>query len=316
MAVSNAEGSQLDFPGLPGVFDVKYPLAPVAQNGIVPFSGVIAEAIQSVAITSRVNSDPLLAIGYTGHAGYARKFGGVDITVDAVLTDNVNTSGAYGFNLDSFKNILPSGLTLYTTNGVIGKKVLVSGIYVNQISWNFNQNAEATTSWSFLGNGVSYENYNVAVSGTVGFKDFHCVSPLMWDEIHITDQVNSVVMTGVQSATFTASYNRQDIFQIGQFEPYDRVVIPPYNVTVTLNTLANDVRLTNWWDKFVPSYDPMSDCGNNIVIKVRTRSIVNDGIARDFIVASGLRPTNSTLNAAVGSNSTVALTFEGTALSF
>jgi hypothetical protein len=316
MAVSNAEGSLLQFPGLKGVFDVTAPLPPVVQNGIMPFSGVMAEAVQSVAITSRVASDPLLAIGHTGHAGYARKFGGVDMTVDAVLTDNVNVSGAYGFNLNSFRNILSGNATLFTTNGVNGKKVIVSGLYVNQITFTFNQNAESTTSWSFLGNGIKYENYDVAASGVVGFKDFHCISPLMWDEVHITDQFNNVLLTGVQSATITASYNRQDIFQIGQFEPYDRVVVPPYNVSVSLNTLANDVRLTNWWDKFIPTYDPTSDCANSLVIKIKTKSLAEDGTSKDFIIASGLRPTNSTLNAAVGSNSTVALTFEGTALSW
>lgn len=317
MSVSNSEGSLLQFPGLMGVFDVTNPFPTgYVQNGIHPYSGVMAEAVTTVAITSKVNSDDLLAIGYTGQAGYAKKFGGVDITVDAVLTDNVNVSGAYGFTLDGLKNILPGNLILYTTNGVQGKKVTVTGIYVNQVTFTFTQNGESTTSWSFLGNGLIPEFYSVANSGVVGFKDQHCVNPLMWNEIHLYDPNNGVVISGVQSATFTASFNRQDVFQIGQFEPYDRVVVPPYKVTATINTLANDVALTNWWNNFVPTYDPMSNCANGMIVKVRTQPLVNDATAFDFLIASGMRPTNSTLNVAVGSNATVALTLEGTKLSW
>lgn len=319
MPVANHEASLLEFPGLSGVFDPQYPIIGSGWwlgDSVEPYSGVMAEAVQSVAVTTRSEAENLLAIGYKGHAGYSKRFGGVDVNIDAVLTDNVNVSGAYGFELSQFDAQLSDDLRVFTTNSTVGKKVTVTGLYVNSISFNFNQNDNSTTSWTFVGDGVMKDDYIVATSGAVGNVDYHCVNPLTWDEIHIYDTTNGVVLTGVQTATFTANINRQDVFQIGQFTPYDRSVQYPYNVTVTLNTFANDVRLTNWWDKFVPDYDPQDDCDGGLIIKVRTQPIAGQANARDFIIASGLRPTTSTLNAAVGTNSTVALTFEGTDLRF
>lgn len=327
MAVANHEASMIDFPALQGIFDPKYrkttPGWLPTNTGVVqiPFSGVQAEAVQSVAITSRNAAENLLAVGYKGHAGYSKRFGGVDVTIDAVLTNNVNVSGAAGYQLSDFDSKLngnsTSGiLVVYTTNSTLGRVATVSGLYVSSISYTFNANDNSTTSWSFVGDGVIWSGYTVATQGAKGNTDYHCVDPLTWDEVHIYDGANAVVLTGVQSATFAANINRSDVFQIGQFEPYDRSVQYPYDVTVSINTLANDVRLTNWWDKFVPNYDPMSDCGGGLVIKVRTQSIAGQAAARDFIIASGLRPTTATLNAAVGSNSTVALNFQGTSLYF
>lgn len=257
----------------------------------------------------------MLAIGNKGHAGYIKQFGGVDVTIDAIMTDNAAVSGAYGYQLSDFDNKLLSGLTLYTTNGTLGKSESVSGLYVTSISYTFNANGASHTAWNFVGDGVTHSGYIVATQGSQGYRDYHCVNPLTWDEVNIFDGKNSIILTGVQSATFTANINRSEIFQIGQFSPYDRAVVYPYQVTVSINTLANDVQLTNWWDKFVPTYDPMTDCAGGLVIKVRTGA---NGVAApaDMIIASGLRPTTSTLNAAVGSNSTVVLSFEGTSMYF
>lgn len=324
MAVSNHEASDLNFPGLPGIFDKRYrkvtaswtPAGWGVITGVaIPFSGVMAEAVQTVAVTSRNSAENLLAIGNKGHAGYSKRFGGVDVTVDAVMTDNYAVSGAYGYQLSDFDNQLLSGMVLTTTNSSLGRVETVSGLYVTSISFNFNANANSTTSWSFVGDGVVHSGYVVATQGAIGNRVYQCVNPLTWDEINIFDGTNSVILTGVQSATFTANINRSEIFQIGQFTPYDRAVTYPYDVTVSINTLANDVNLTNWWNKFIPSYDPMSDCANGLAITVRTGPNLGGG-NREMIVASGLRPSTSTLNAAVGSNTTVALTFLGTDLRF
>lgn len=315
MSVANHEASLLTFPGLPGVFDVNAPKLTAGWLGSnLPYSGVMAEAVQSVAITSRNSAENLLAISYKGHAGYSKRFGGVDVTIDAVLTDNAAVSGAYGYQLQDFDNRLTGALTLITTNSTVGRKVTVTGIYTSSVSFSFNQNDNSTTSWAFVGDGILYENYSVALSGGAGNKDYHCVNPLTWDEIHIYDGSNGVVLTGVQTATFSANINRSDVFQIGQFEPFDRSVQYPYNVTVAINTLSNEVNLVNWWNKFVPTYDPMTDCAGGLVIKVRTNSIAGQANARDFIIASGLRPSTSTLNNGVGANATVSLNFEGTSL--
>lgn len=317
MSVGNAEASSFSFPGLPGVFDVNAPkLSAGWLGGALPYSGVMSQAVQTIAITSRNAAENLLAVGYRGHAGYSKRFGGVDVNIDAVFTDNAAVSGAYGYQLSDFDNRLSGLLSVITTNSSVGKKVIVSGLYVTSITHSFTQNANCTTAWTFVGDGIAYENYLVSTSGAAGNKDYHCVNPLTWDEVHIYDNNNAVVLTGVQTATFTANINRSEVFQIGQFEPFDRTVQYPYNVTVAINTLSDEVNLTNWWAKFIPTYDPMSDCAGGLVIKVRTNSIANAGTARDFIIASGLRPTTSTLNNAVGSNATVALNFEGTSLFF
>ncbi len=327
MTVANHEASDLDFPGLQGIFDKRYrkvtsswiPAGWLIHGGgsgvAMPYSGVMAEAVQTVAVTSRNSAENLLAIGNKGHAGYSKRFGGVDVTVDAVLTDNFAVSGAYGYQLSDFDAQLQSGLILYTTNGTLGRAEAVSGLYVTSISFNFNANGNSTTSWSFVGDGVIHSGYTVATQGLRGNTVYHCVNPLTWDEVNIFDGSNSVVLTGVQSVTFTANINRSEIFQIGQFTPYDRAVQYPYDVSVSINTLANDVNLVNWWSKFVPSYDPMGDCANGMAISLRAGSNIA-GVNREMIIASGLRPTTSTLNTAVGSNSTVALSFAGTDLRF
>ena len=321
MAVANHEASKLVFLGLSGMFDVNAPKTSSGWLGWLPYSGVWAQAVQSVSITSRNSAENLLAVGYKGHAGYSRRFGGVDVNIDAVLTDNVLVSGALGYELADFDNKLPGTLVLYTTNRAVGRVATVSGLYVNSINFSFNQNANSTTAWTFVGDSVVWSGYDVSAQGIQGYETNHCVNPLTWDEVHILDGGNNVLLTGVQSVTFSASFNRQDIFQIGQFEPYDRSVTYPYAVSVSINTLANDVNLTNWWDKFVPSYDPSSNCASGILVGVRLGSNTeHDGTGANgdkfILYASGLRPTQGTLNTAVGSNSTVTLNFEGTDLFF
>ena len=319
MAVAQHEASSLSLTGLPGIFD---PAAPKTSSGWLtgwaPFTGVMAEAVQTVSITSRVSAENLLAIGTKGHAGYSKRFGGVDVNIDAVLTNNVNVSGAYGYQLSDFESKLGGNLVLVTTNSDSGKKVTVSGLYVNSINFNFNANDNVTTSWTLVGDDVLYENWTSA-SGVAGNRDFHCVDPLTWDEIHLVNGCSGVSLTGVQSATFSASLSRTDIFQIGQFTPYDRSVQHPYHVSVSINTLANDVALVDWWENFVASYDPMSECTSacgGLRVAVYTQPLSSGAITLPFIIASGLRPTTSTLNTAVGSNSTVTLNFEGTNLLF
>lgn len=320
MAVAQHEASSLSLTGLPGIFDPASPkLTSGYLTGWAPYTGVMAEAVQTVSITSRVAADNLLAIGTKGHAGYSHKFGGVDVNIDAVMTDNVNVSGAYGYQLSDFESKLGGKLVLITTNSSVGKKITVSGLYVNSMNFNFSANANVTTAWTLVGDDVLYEAWDVPTSGVVGNSSYSCVNPLTWDEIHLLNGCSGVSLTGVQSATFSATLNRTEIFQIGQFTPYDRSVTHPYVVTVSINTLANDVALVDWWDKFRTSYNPMDAClggCGGVTIKVMTQPLASGAITREFIVASGLRPTTSTLNAAVGSNSTVVLNFEGTNLRF
>src|SRR3990167_4778423 len=106
MAVASHEGSLVSFPGLSGFFT--HTLGVVAGSAVgsvasspasvlnygAPFanlpgsaSGIIlAQGIQSVAFTQNVNAEPLTVIGHTGQAGWGKRAGSVDITIEAVLT--------------------------------------------------------------------------------------------------------------------------------------------------------------------------------------------------------------------------------------
>lgn len=313
MAVANHEGSILSFPGLSGIFThtlngvlnygAPFPNTPGSTTGVI-----IAQAVQTVNIVENTVAEPLNVLGHTGIAGYGKRAGTVDVTIDAVLTSGI----AIGKALTSYESTLAGFLTLTTTDGAVtssrGKQAVVSGLSVNSFTFTFTQNANSTLSMGFVGDGVTWFD----VTSPEGMDTDIEHIPLTWDLVKVGSPVAGlIVLSGVQTATFAATMTRDLIYEIGTFLPIDKPSQHPHTVTVTLNGLANDVKLSSWLNKFATDFDA-NNPNNLVTVKVSKQG----DAATDWIVASGLRPSTATMNAAVGANSTVDLVFTGASLTF
>ena len=313
MPVANHEGSLVSIPGLSGFFThtldgtlnygAAYPNTPNSASGII-----LAQAIQSVSITQNVNAEPLPVIGHVGHAGWGKRAGTVDVQIEAVLTSGY----PLGKRLTDYEADIPGNLTLDTTDGqtlnAVGRRALVSGMAITSIAFNFAQNANSTLSVGLIGEGTTWFPLTSPVGMDIDIEH----APLTWDTVDLSCPVAGLIrLSGIQTATFSATLNRDQIFEVGTFDAIDKPVTHPNNVSVSLEALANSVVIQSWLDKFVSNFD-VTNSANLVTAKVRRQG----NATADWIVASGLHPTAATLNAATGSNSMLSLSFTGTSLEF
>lgn len=250
-------------------------------------------------------AEALSVLGHTGAGGYGKRAGTVDITVDAVLTSGVKLANGRSFT--SFESELPGDLTLQTTSSSAkGKQAVVSKIYVSSFTFTFTQNANSTLAVAAVGDSVVWTD----LSSNLGRLNALQHIPLTWDKVSIhNDALGVAMLSGVQTCTITATLNRADIYQIGQFSILERAATPPHTVTVALTSLSNDVILSNWLDRFTTSLDAMDPA-----YQINFKMYGPDGNA--WIECSGMRPTDATMTTNVGANSTTDLSFEGYTISF
>lgn len=310
---ANHEGSLVSIPGLSGFFThtldgtlnygTPYPNTPGSASGVI-----LAQAIQSVSVTNNMNAEPLPVIGHVGNAGWGKRANTVDVQIEAVLTSGY----PLGKRLTDYEADIPGNITLDTTDGqtigAVGRRSIISGLAVTSIAFNFSQNANSTMSVGLIGEGRT----TFPLTSPVGMDIDVEHSPLTWDQVDLSCPVAGLIrLSGIQTATFSATLNRDSIYEIGTFDAIEKPVTHPNSVSVSLESLANSVVIQSWLDKFVSSFDP-ANSANLVTVKVRRQG----NNTADWIVASGLYPTSDTLNVATGSNSMITLSFTGTSLEF
>lgn len=329
MGVSNHEGSVFWFPQASGFFTHDLAGRPDLGNaggqlngvGQWPSGYIMAQALQSVSITPRITSENLVVVGNAGIGGRNFSVSEVDVEIQAVVTSGRRMGKTLAHMVPTL-----SGLEVITTDGlsgpngansfgpVAGRKAHVSGLSITSLSWNFQANGHASFQMNLIGDGVTWTIPTTPQGMDIDLEHV----PATCDLFRIQYGQTNVLVSGLQAASIAATFSRQPVFQLGQILPFgaenqvSRPVTWPPEVKVSMTALSNHTVLRNWLEKFQTTYDPQD------VNKSVTVSVLEQGSpgTRNWIVCSGLVPTQATLGLATNSFSNYQLEFEGHELEF
>jgi len=283
---------------------------------------IILKALQEgVTITPRVESQGLVVVGLAGMGGREFSLGSVDVTVDAVVTSGRRMG-------KTLADLVPtlSGLEVISTDGfntfgpIAGRKAHVSGLSITSLNFSFDANNNAAVSMGLIGDGVTWSLPTSPQGTDIDLEHTPALCNLFRVQYGSTD----IFVSGLQSASFAATLNREPVFQLGDVLPFgaqNQVTRPvrwPPQVNVSLSAFSNHVRLRDWLEKFQTTYDP-KDFRKSVTISVleqATGDASSQWGTKNWIVVSGLVPTQATLSLATTTNTTLNLEFTGHDMEF
>jgi len=328
MAVANHEGSKILFPSSFLTYSDEMKNENGGQHANVVGEDIPDIAYQSVTITSRTNTQPISAIGYQGVAAISDLVGTVEVAMEGILC---YASGVYTAAGTSAKGLLDKDLYDFTSQwgGIVvqtkgqdtsdgttqtdtGRQCCAYGMFLTSVSYTFQQNTNVTTTWNFVGYNCVWADLTATTITPVVGTGINLV-PLTSQHIDIDLFYHnvSVPVDGVQSVTFNATLNRDEVFELGTKGPFDRPVRFPFEVTASVEVLAdyadmlNEVTPTYTWNNESTPSTP-----NSIKIFVYRKNSVGTRIAK-ICGAPYQRPTEGSLRVAVGANSTSTINTTG-----
>lgn len=327
MSVANHEGSRILFPSTFQTLDDEMK----NENGGT-HSNVVGEdipdiAYQSVTVTSRTNTQPISAIGYRGVAAISDLIGTVEVALEGILC---YTSSVYTNASPSGKGLLDKSLYDFVSQwgGIVvqtkgqdndgtnqtddGRFCATYGMFLTSVSYTFAQNTNVTTTWNFVGyNCIWGDLSSTDVTPTLGTGTN--LVPLTSQNIDVEMRYAGVVipMEGVQSVTFNATLNRDEVYQLGTKGPFDRPVRFPFDVTATIEVLADYAEMLN---NITPTYTWNNEANPNSPNKIEIYVYRKDGAGNRTAKICGApyqRPSEGSLRVSVGANSTCTINTTG-----
>lgn len=315
MAVANHEGSRIQFTG-----------SNLNGTSHTPEIGkdIHEVAYQSANITVRTNNQPVAAIGYRGVAAISDLIGTVECSLEGILT--VNPSDFSPYLNRGEKGLLNTDLnsivsqfgdividTLGEDVGDVGQKCTMTGMFMTGISFSFQQNSSVTATYNFVGYDCTWGDSDFDFNNDLIIGTGCEFIPITSKDVELVVEAPEGDATGIQSVNFNASINRTEIYELGSLAPVDRPVTFPFEVTASIEALADTASLIRG---VTPNYkwnnSDTSQCDPNVY-----RIYVNYIAGNQRIVgAPYMRPTDGSMAISVGNNSTVNMSFTGWSLEF
>jgi len=322
-------------------------------NGKINVIGVDIPVIayQSATVTTRPNTQPVSAIGYRGVAAISDLQGSVEVGLEGILVW-ATPSGAGGLedssdpgyrtaNLgltkkglldhDLYDYVSEWGMIVVETRGADsndnGKRVCNYGMFLTSVSYTFAQNTSVTTSWNFVGYNAVWEDSDFSYdpdavqSNKLILGQGNNFVPLTSKDIDLVALYPTISGTDtlgdVQSVTFNATINRDEVYRLGDVAPFDRPVRFPFEVSANVEVLADS---SEFLEKVTPSYKWNRTAaeqldGNGDVNKMEIYVYRNDypsaGQKVKICGAPYQRPVDGSMRISVGANSTCSISTTG-----
>lgn len=198
--------------------------------------GYTQAAVQSVSVTTQSPRNPLSALGYKGVVGFIKQPDTADVTVEEFLPVSLS-------HFSSATVVVPSGTSKLANVAVAddenpdGTDIAGAvGCVLTGVTFNFVAGQPGRVTWNYLGKGgLATLDTTTPVLGTGEEK-----TVLLWENVNIvTGSLNGYLtfpVSGVQSATFTGTINKDTLFALGTSGVFQHVTTFPTNVTVTLES--------------------------------------------------------------------------------
>jgi len=274
-------------------------------------SGVNIDALwQSAEVTSRVNTEPVQGIHYTGIAAIRERTGSVDISLRGLLKSLEGTES----DQDTFDSmiegtlVLETGLPSGTQAGRTAQSATASGIYVNRYSVTCTADEVVEVNWDLVADTVTWASGVAVADSVAGDGDVELVEckNIVLDFSSQCSGVSSNIAStlDVLSATFDVSWGRRDVYVIGDASPIDRSVDGPKTVNVTVEVLAHAAAALS---DFITDFEWKGDTEYSQGVTIAAE----DSDSNLIFSASKLRPVDGSLRVNVGDNATATMNFTG-----
>lgn len=200
--------------------------------------GYPTAAVQSVSVTTQTPRNPLSALGYKGIVGFIKQPDTADVTVEEFLPADVKLwTSATGVAASGFATFNISDIAVADDENPTGTAIAGAiGCVLTGVTFSFVAGQPCRVSWNYLGKGgLASLDSTTPITGTGEEK-----TVLLWENVNIANNSLQGYLTypvsGVQSATFTGTINKDTLFALGTSGVYQHVTTFPTNVSVTLES--------------------------------------------------------------------------------
>lgn len=208
--------------------------------------GYTTAAVQSVSVTTQSPRNPLSALGYKGVVGFIKQPDTADVTVEEFLPTGLPSwsSATLATPASGVSNL--ANVAVADDENPAGTDIAGAvGCVLTGVTFNFVAGQPGRVTWNYLGKGglAALDS----VTPTLGTGEEKTV--LLWENVNIVTNSLAGFLTfpvsGVQSATFTGTINKDTLFALGTSGVFQHVTTFPTNVTVTLESfdgLTNSIQ--------------------------------------------------------------------------
>jgi len=275
----------------------------IAPDGTKTFTAL--KGVQVVDLNTSFNLEQVFELGQLEIYENIETLPNVEVTVEKVLDGTplayfLATSGATENTLLSRSDVKSIvGMSFFSDTSVRSSgtplhEVVMSGMFVNSLSYSFpvdgnftenlslvgNDMAWATDSFTFNGQFTADENAAVDASGVQRREDLDMANSIWPTEIiGIEGNGRNVEASGsylvhIQDIEISVDLGREDINEQGRKRPYHRYATFPVEVTCSISTLAAG-------DLPGHGIDADSESDNNLTDQ-KIKIVLNDGTAFDL----------------------------------
>lgn len=305
------------------------------ENQLTPAIMLPAHGVQSVGINTSFNLEQAFELGQISVYENIEGLPDVEVTVEKVLDGypllyHLATTGALDNSLvGRTKKRCNVALGIYyddkeAVSGLAPVEVLMSGMYVNSISYTFATDGPSTESVTLVGNSKVWKTNAQSWTGSVAddFK-FGADAPIgsggiqRREDVMMAESIMPVAIydvngTGVgnnwssskgrprahiQNITISTDFGREEILELGHKEPYYRTATFPVEVTSEFEVIAIS-------GDFINAYSN-GDNTPEQPIKI----VLRDGSTFDLGIKNRLASVNYTGGDAGGGNATMTYSF-------
>jgi hypothetical protein len=209
--------------------------------------------VQSVGLNTNFDFDNIFELGQLEIYDSVLKIPQIEITLEKVLDNHPSVYTLVAPNQDLLqdsKNRLCVKFAIYkdTENAGVSTPihtVTCTGMYVNNVSYQFPIDGPITESVTLVGNHKAWSNDAITIPSTISDGDASSVDePLGGTVLTRRDVVSMTLPEGkqdkVQSISISLDLGREDLLELGQNAPYARVPTYPVEVTAEIEYLADD----------------------------------------------------------------------------
>jgi hypothetical protein len=220
-----------------------------------PTSYDFLHGVQSVGLNTSFDFDNIFELGQLEIYDSVLKIPQIEITLEKVLDNYPTIYSLAGKNQDLLldsKNRVCVKFAIYSDTGNAGAggtaplmTVTCTGMYVNNVSYQFPTEGQLTESVTLIGNHKNWSNESIAnLPDAITDEDPNTVDEPADGYVLTRKDVTGMTLphgtSKVQSITMGVDLGREDLLQLGQQVPYARVPNYPVEVTAEVEYLVDE----------------------------------------------------------------------------
>lgn len=246
------------------------PLTPSAGGGTETFTAgqqQFVHGVQSIGFNSTFNVENIFELGQLELYDTNLTSAEVEVTIEKVLDGRKTSwgiiSGGATALAEAAKQRANLDFVIYADTGNAGAggeqlSIKCTGMYVNNVSYSFPVEGNATESVTLIGNHKEWSDGSLTPPNSVT-QGTDTASVLKRKDITVTAPGGAKR----QNLSISLNLNREPVYQLGQFAPYARFATYPVEVTAEIEEILTDTA----------GQDTFTDATDEVPVKDQTISV-------------------------------------------